>query len=445
MISLVACTTSAPSFTLTAFPSVTVRPSATITPSPSSTPTPTQTITQKRVGECPTEQEGLVPDFKKAFEETDNRDLVTPVLNFLNQGGSQQAVVQVFKQSNWRTFEGDLTADNVPELGVFEPFLSVLGCINGKYEVLLDAQIEIWGWSEIVSTQDINRNGVPELVVHNPDACGIIGRCSEAYIYEWNGQQFKNIVETDYSGIISMRGPFDVEVKDIDENGTQELLTSGGIPNMAAYADGIPWRTQFDTYMWNGKAFVLARTEFEPPEYRFQAVQDGDRATLRGDYERALAYYEQTMFDEKLEWWTPERQAYEEAKFAFPLVPTPTPLPVPIPDPRERPHLTAYAQYRIMLLYIRRGMWAEAQTTYDTLQKNFREDQSGYIYAKLATTFWMEYQATSDIGQSCNKAIQFATARPTETLSYLGDTTRSHYHGWQSIEYQPKDICPFSS
>ena len=277
----------------------------------------------------------MVPDFKKAFEETDNRDLVTPVLNFLNQGGSQQAVVQVFKQSNWRTFEGDLTADNVPELGVFEPFLSVLGCINGKYEVLLDAQIEIWGWSEIVSTQDINRNGVPELVVHNPDACGIIGRCSEAYIYEWNGQQFKNIVETDYSGIISMRGPFDVEVKDIDENGTQELLTSGGIPNMAAYADGIPWRTQFDTYMWNGKAFVLARTEFEPPEYRFQAVQDGDRATLRGDYERALAYYEQTMFDEKLEWWTPERQAYEEAKFAFPLVPTPTPLPVPIPDPRD--------------------------------------------------------------------------------------------------------------
>jgi len=28
----------------------------------------------------------------------------------------------------------------------------------------------------------------------------------------------------------------------------------------------------------------------------------------------------------------------------------------------------------------------------------------------------MEYQSTSDIGQSCNKAIEFATARPTETL-----------------------------
>ena len=59
---------------------------------------------QKRVGECPTEQEGLVPDFKKAFEETENQDLVTPVLNFLNQGGSQQVVVQAFKQSNQRIF-----------------------------------------------------------------------------------------------------------------------------------------------------------------------------------------------------------------------------------------------------------------------------------------------------------------------------------------------------
>lgn len=440
LLVLAACT-QVPTSPPTLPPSATARPFASVTPRPSRTVT--VTAAPRHVGDCPEQNADLVPDFSVAFAEITNRDFIAPVLEFLNQGGSTRALIHAFEQADQRIFKGDLTGDEMPELGVFDPFLSVLGCINGKYEVLLDTQIEIWGWNEIVSTQDMNLDGIPELVVHNPDACGILGRCSEAYIYEWDGQQFHSIVETDYSGIISMRGTFDVEVKDIDENGTQELLTSGGIPNMPAYADGLPWRTQFNTYMWNGKAFVLARTEFAPPEYRFQVVQDGDLATLRGDYEKALAYYEQTIFDNKLGWWTPERQAYEEAEFAFPLDPTPTPLPVPMPDPAERPHLAAYARYRITLLYLRQGMMAEAQAAYDTLQKEFPEGKAGHVYAELAAAFWTEYQATLDIGKACTQAVKFATARQTEIFFYIGDGEENYYHGWQSIDYKPKDICPF--
>lgn len=451
MISLVACTSSVPTITMTPLPSAMASPSATVASTPSFTPTTIQTITPKRVGECPTEQKALVPDFKKAFEGTGTRTqgLVAPVLNFLNQGGSQQAVVKAFRQAKQRIFEGDLTGDSKPELGILEPFLSVLGCINGKYEILFKPEPEwdwYYGWSEIASTQDMNLNGIPDLVVYNPNSCGLMWNCSEAYIYEWDGQQFQNIVENDYHGIITMHGPFNVGVKDIDGNGTQELITSGGIPTwISYYADGLPWREQSDIYMWNGKTFVLDYTEFVFPQYRFQAVQDGDRATLHGDYQKALEYYNQTIVDNQLEWWTPERQAYEEATHSFPDVVTPTPSPLPVPDPAERPHLAAYAQYRIMLLYIRQGMQTEAQEAYDILQKNFPNAKPGYIYTEMAAAFWAEYQSTSDIGQACSKAVMYAATHQSEILTYLGNTWENHYHGWQSLDYQPKDICPFSS
>ena len=445
IIFLTACAT--PSSTLTPTPLPSASPSLTVTSNPSPSPTATQTITPKRVGECPTEQKALVPDFKKAFEGTGTQGLVTPVLNFLNQGGSQQAVVKAFRQAKQRIFEGDLTGDSKPELGVFDPFLSVLGCINGEYKILYTPDPDwYYGWSEIVSTQDINLDNVPDLVVYNPNSCGFMWNCSEAYIYEWDGGQFQSIVENDYYGIITMRGPFIVEVKDIDGNGTKELITSGGIPTwIAQFSDGLPWREQSDVYMWNGKSFILNQTEFASPQYRFQAVQDGDLATLRGDYKKALGYYKQAVVNNQLKWWTPERRAYEQAANSFPVDVTPTPLPLPMPDPAERPHLAAYAQYRIMLLYIQQDMQTEAQTAYDTLQKNFSAGKAGDVYAEMATAFWMEYQSTSDIAQACNRAIDYATAYQTEALLYLGNTVESHYHGWQSLDYQPRDLCPFSN
>ncbi len=446
VISLAACTTPTASFTPTSMPSATASPSATITSSPSPTLTATPTIVPKHFGECPAVQNDLAPDFKAVFEKADVWDFATPVLNFLNQGGSPEAVVQAFEQADERIFTGDLTGDSVPELGVFDPFLNVLGCVNGKYESLLDTGRHwTFGLSEIVSTKDMNLDGIPELVVHNPDSCWTLGSCSETYIYEWDGQQFQNIVENDYSGIISMHGRFDVEVKDIDGNGTQELLTNGGIPNMAAYTDGLPWREQYDTYTWNGKAFVLSLTEFDPSEYRFQAVQDGDRASLRGDYKKALQYYKQAISTGNLGWWTPERRLYEKSQDPLFGGTEGTPLPRPVPDPAERPHLAAYAQYRVTLLYVVQGMTAEAQQAYETLQKKFPESRPGHLYAEMAAEFWMEYQSTVNISQACKKAIEYAQMHQPESLLYLGNTEENYYHGWQSLDYQPKDVCPFSN
>jgi len=75
------------------------------------------TATPRHVGECPEQNADLVPDFSAAFKEVTNPDLVTPVLDFLNQGGPPRAVVQAFEQADQPIFEGDLTNDDVLELG----------------------------------------------------------------------------------------------------------------------------------------------------------------------------------------------------------------------------------------------------------------------------------------------------------------------------------------
>ncbi len=453
--------TPAPEFTTTiVYPTPTASRRATLWPelrlsatpivSPSPTPSISPSEASRRVGLCPKEQTGLVPDFKAAFasyNEVSSPDLHTPVLDFLNQGGTQQAVKAAFQQNGRDIFQGDLTGDGVPELGIFDQFLSILGCSGGKYEVLLLTGAE-WPFRQtwILSTRDMNLDGLPELVVYIPDACGFLGRCSEVYVYEWNGITFQDRLQPNNDSRSAMRGAFRVEIKDIDGNGTLDLLMEGGIPNGSPYVEGLPWRVQTDIYQWKDKVLAFYRTEFAPPEYRFQAVQDGDQATLWGEYDKALAWYQQAIFDSQLDWWSPERRLYEQARHTIWGDPTPTPLPQPKPDLAERDNLAAYARFRILLLLSRRGMDGDAKVVYDTLLKKFPVGQAGHAYAQMATVFWSSYQAEHSLKQACAGAIEYAATHEAEILSYIGDIKGDYdhrYHGSQSHEYEPQDVCPF--
>ncbi|HKZ70229.1 MAG TPA: hypothetical protein VJ020_09120 [Anaerolineales bacterium] len=238
-----------------------------------------------------------------------------------------------------------------------------------------------------------------------------------------------------------MGGASVAKLNDIDGNGTIELILEGGISSGVNYRDGLPWRVQTDTHMWSGEAFVFYRTKYAAPQYRFQAVQDADQATLGREYDTALDLYQEAIFRDELEWWSPERRAYEQALWDASWhfeVPTPTPLPFPTPDPNEYPNLAAYARYRIILLHILRGYLPEATIVYETLQEKFPAGQPGHEFAEMATEFWIDYQTSQDIGQACNQAVEYARSH-SEILTYLG----SDYHGWQSHEYTPEDVCPF--
>lgn len=336
----------------------------------------------------------------------------------------------------------DLTNDRVPDVALGFGSFYIFGCRDGKYQTLFnlrsdDAYMNAAG---IIEIKDENRDGIPELTL----LTGAASQGGHSYnVYEWDGNQFQSLLvpeDPQYpeSGDIFVEVTGYISYKDINGDGIAELIVVNGIPVWETYYSGLPYRNETIYYRWDGYHYVSYRLEFEAPQYRFQAVQDGDRLALLGEYDRALDMYQQVIFSDKLEWWSPERHKFLQDEWMAQFSrDSPTPVP-PTPDTHEYYYLAAYARYRIMLLDIVRGWLPEAKVVYDTLQEKFPTTQVGHEYAEMAKAFWANYQSAQNIENACSQAIAYATQN-SGILTYLG----SDYHGWQSKDYKPEDTCPF--
>jgi hypothetical protein len=411
---------------------------------------PTPTLTPTFWAKCPESNAKLTPDFKSVLS-ADFPEVEEPILDFLNKGGTGKAVIEAL-ETNDPTFnkqhflERDITGDNIPELIIGYGSLYVFGCNQGMYETMLTVQTDRGNLNDtdpwVDTIRDVNADGVPEFVVTS-----IFSPFTWVRVYEWKDEQFQKLIKattpntTEPDNVASLMGA-KAGFREI-EDGTFELRLEGGIPgNMSLYWDGYPWRRETDIYRWDGTGYVFYRQEFEQPKYRFQAIQDGDRASLVKDYEAALAFYQDVIFNDKLDSWSQERRDYEFACFEAGSSDC-SALSVSIPDPNEYGNLAGYARFRIMLLHIAQGHLPEAQTVYDTLQQKYPKGQTGNAYAEMATTFWDEYQASHNVEKGCNAAVKYAKEHPANILTYLGNSDSAKvYFGDQSLVYNPADICP---
>ena len=419
--------------------------------SPTSTPNevtnpPSSTPTKNNITQCPKADPNLAFDVEKAWQSTapgeQNQHFTKYVLEFLNSGGTLQSIVSAFeKESSEPTNQilhvQDVTGDKIPELIFpYGIWLDIFGCKDGKYELMLAATdpSNSSGLS-IIDVIDVNLDGLAELIV-NVDGC-MGNRCPSIRVYEWNRKEFQDLMSSECHSLAV--APFEVKIRDIDNNGTKEVILSN---NGKPWPDiDFPYRKETRICMWNGQNIVVYKSEFDAPYYRFQAVQDGDRATLFGDYDKALGFYQRTIGDKKLEWFTQDRKGYDfwiyhSEYFPSFKEPTRTALPSMVQDPNEYPILAAYAYYRIMLLYILQNDTAEAESTFSTLQSQFPIGSPGNYFAQVASIFWQEYQVSMNIQSSCNKVVDYAQKNPVPT-EYLGDWD----HGAQSIHYTPESIC----
>ncbi|MBL8091015.1 MAG: hypothetical protein KF758_11410 [Anaerolineales bacterium] len=373
------------------------------------------------------------------------------IINILNNGGVEK-LVRFLSQDNDVNFRyEDLTNDGIPELIVRNwdqgyGYLNVYGCQNSKYENLLtlDGFIDFVEFSlGIIAIQDLNHNGVKELVVDMiASHC-----CTGIMVYEWNGISFESVVKTwyvdhkngrlEYRNMVNLGGIAQASIADIDSNGIYELILDGGRPSYTGGWTGIdgPWRNEKIIYMWNGENYAWYSQEHYPPNFRFEAIQDGDTETERGNYDLALKFYQSAIFDNKLKSWTQEvwrdiSQNQDPENLAYPDIEK---MPF---NQDEYNQLSAYARYRIMILYLKQDWMSDAKTIYETLIEEYPQGNSGYPYVELATEFWNEFQTSNNLFSSCTKAIMYATNKP-EILEPLGS------HGLFDKNYDPEDICPF--
>ena len=441
--------------TNTSLPSATL--TASITPLPTiPTFTPTfdartiVTVSPAPKAECPISKpiQNLNFDFLNVTPgiELDNRAKAEEnILSFLDSYGAQPLVAHL--RNSWG-IEGkdflyeDLTNDSVPELAIGLTAFYIFGCKNGRYEKIFELPPD--GRlipPHILFTKDNNRNGLPELTL-------LIGTWSQggrAYqIYEWNGTQFHNLVLPDDPNypdlaelwVEAMNGG--IFYQDLNHAKVNEIILNSGVPDWTIYFEGLPWRNKQTIYQWNGKNYVPMHFEFATPEFRFQAIQDGDLATNQFEFDKALSLYQDAIFSDKLKYYSADiRKNLQDNWMAQVGNVRPTPTPYP-PDLTEYPRLAVYAYYRIILLHLVQGHESDATTVYNTLQQKFGNDQYGHPFVEMATAFWEAYQSMHKMYDGCAAAIQYTAEHP-EILTPLG----SDYHGWQSHIYVPADVCPF--
>jgi hypothetical protein len=422
--------------TQTPLPSAT--PTASITPLPTiPTFTPTfdvstiVTVTPAPKAECPVEiqNQSTTDIFPKNGEPYDEA-YIDQILEFLNGGGAINTIsAELNKPNKWGLPYGtlslkDITNDNAPELFItiyFSEF--VLKCDSQTYTIIYSRDYGIGGTK--LSTSDLNKNSILELEVSISPCAGTF--CPEMWLYEWDGSKLKTLAHNT-DNITS--------TADINGDGITEII---GIK--------LPWSKEYDLrptgraitkiYFWNGSYFI-EKTYYSEAIFRFQAIQDADNEVTKGNIDKAFQLYDETIENINLEWWSPERNAYETDRINALLNSEFVLSTQPISDLTEYPRLAAYAYYRIMLLHLVQNQETEATTTYTALQQEFGNDPYAHSYVEMASAFWEAYQSTHKMYDGCAAAIQYAVEHP-EILTPLG----SDYHGSQSHIYVPVDVCPF--
>ena len=261
----------------------------TVTPIPASTTTPTfdvsmiVTVTPELVAKCPqtnsqvkleiSRVQGYVPETK---------EIAPPILNFLNQGGDINKLIQMVNQvyGRGRVIVGllqDLTNDSVFEVIIKYPGLLIFTCDNGQYWMAY----EKGGLAIYQILDDLNKNGIPEILSYSY----IFGPGSlEMEVQEWNGKEFKSLGNLGIGGAIE-KG---FEITDWDGNGLKEFILKGDVPGLCCEAEINPWRVRTSVYGWNGSNFEEVYRFLGAPQYRFQAIQDADREILYKNTKTAL-------------------------------------------------------------------------------------------------------------------------------------------------------------
>jgi hypothetical protein len=384
------------------------------------------------------------------------------ILEYLNQGGTFQNLAAAYRAggfilNRYKPLSIDVTNDGIPEIiainpisdpDKFTPAIYFFGCSQRKY--LTTWVDEIPGSNAIIeklTITDLNSDHIPEIIIQR--RFFDFEKIGSVWIYEWNGVSFQSLLSVPYTpssdliyrrGSISFLNPaytdairvdgdYKFDLQDMGQNGMKGLtLTWSGV----RYEDG-PSRNPKITYSWDGRNFSFYRVEYGNPQYRFQAVQDADDAAQFGEYDKAIALYQDVIFNDKLEWYSWKLQRV----FSPPWTSL-TPIPDNYQDPTEYPRLAAYVYYRLVILHTQLGQMEAAATQYATLQQKFPAGSRGHPYAEMAAGFWETYRTTGKIYDACAAAIAYADAHP-EILTPLG----SDYHGSQSHIYVPADVCPF--
>ncbi len=434
-----------------------------VPPTPTLFPTFTPALVQQKTPAkalCPQAVPGVQPDLILP-QQYDYAEYPREALRNLALGASPQAVAAAFNARSpdaLMSEQLDITGDGIEELLMYTQLsMYVIGCENGEYQLMgsyLDASANALFPPDVVFVGDMNLNGLPEVVVSYVAA----SVSNEVYdILEWNGEELIPLLRSGFGQQAYLNAPHlktlywynsiwgdgetsgaaSHEIRDVDGNGTLELILmdQAGPNNYDSWGRFGPWRKKQIVFTWDGVHFVYSAVEMAAPDFRFQAVQDGDRQFLLGDYPRALAFYQDTIFNSDLLSWSDAARQYLWSLADARRDHSPMPELPPFNE-SEYQQLAAYARYRIVLHHLAQGWEQDAETVLNTFRSETPADSLGGPYLEMATLLWQSYQQSGTLAMACQPVIQYAASHQDIFSALNGE-------GLQSHPYSPEDICPF--
>ncbi|MEA1979336.1 MAG: hypothetical protein U9N80_15720, partial [Chloroflexota bacterium] len=390
----------------------TAKPS--MTPTSTSTPGPTPTInfaplsraTSAAPAQCPVEGDPVLPELATAGSIGEQE--LEQIRIFLSEGGSIEEVRSALAAKGLEEIlqQQDLTKDGVAEVIFTYPVLEVLGCSDESYQTLLRAYPEDPRVPVLrLTIADLNGNALPELVVET-EFWGMNDYTLNVRVFEWDGDQFVNRMAKEINHPLFEQGRLywesgralmyngDFKLGDVDINGTIELVLRGGYAGGLAAMVSMPQLTEQHIWMWNGSEYTLVDIRYDEPVYKYQAASIGDLYSLIGNYDDAIATYQQAIFDSDLKVWNQQKieaqyfggdldlfqnwdqQNYEQAE-----------------------RINMYARFRMLVVNYLIGNDSAVVTQYDSLQRIAEGGSPGKMYAELARAFVESYQGEGSITQ----------------------------------------------
>lgn len=343
------------------------------------------------------------------------------VLDFLNDGATADELNQALNELHIANqpisaISADMTGDkridvvvsvynpnsqNVPSSGS----LLIYVCQGGQYKLAFNLPNPGDAIGPIIwFLEDIDGDGRADLV-DSLATCGAHTCYEEVRIISWENGSFVNRLEGNTSDL-----PYPlVEIRDSDGDGVYDLEVTGtGIASVGAGPQRSLTRVwKYDPILqrWQKSEEILGESD-----YRVHKVHDADIAASEGDFERALILYQRAISDPDLYDWVE-------------------------PD-TEKANLTAYSQFKMIVVYSILGQGDFAQIVYQELADSYSNGDPQYAFVEMANVFLQAF-AQEGIDNGCTAVTDFAGAHANEILVPLTS------FGYGNPGYIAEDICPF--
>ena len=332
------------------------------------------------------------------------------IARYLNAGGNADNLT-VFMRENWNALgetgfargDLDLTREGTPEIIVSYRApdaggsFMIFGCIDGRY--LLRYEVSLGGDApELLTIGDMNVNGAPELLFSSQMCVEVCTYTTQMVTYSATSGRFVNLL----GGVIaSDSAPL---VEDVDADQISEVIIR---MDDDGNAETGPLRTGFTVYDWDGTGYVRSITQYNPPRFRIQVLQEADAEFAAGNTSNAIALYNLALDSPGLESWYPD----------------------------ETDALRSYAQFRLLIAYA----FTEDPRLTDLYQATLAappDPATAPVYALMSQAFWNAYQVTNNMNSACLEVQAIIATRP-DSVSLL------NRYGSRSPTYAPGDLCPF--